>query len=402
MADQEANPSGPGAPNGAAPSTTNGAEPAAKPSLREVAEAAYDQLTTDDGGEPQAEPAGQGTQPRDNLGRFAPKSAQPGEADGAQKPAPAPTEKSPSEAPPEHPAPEAAGRSSEPPAHWSAADRELFAKQTPEAQAFLLRRHGEMERDYTQKTQASAQAVGFVQTVAPIFQDPLIAGSLQAAGASPSDAIAQWAGFHRRAMDPNPEVRFALLQELAQRMQVDPAAIATSRSGPAPQLSEQDLKDPAIKFFADHIGRTASEVQALRQQLQSMQQQAVTQQQAEALKVSRWSIDTFADEKGPDGKLLRPDFDQLIDTIAELYKANPERDLKEAYETARWMNPATRESLIATERQSVEQREANKRAAQAVRSNVRGLTSPVSKPPEQGGKKSLRETLERAADEVGY
>jgi hypothetical protein len=66
------------------------------------------------------------------------------------------------------------------------------------------------------------------------------------------------------------------------------------------------------------------------------------------------------------------------------------------------MHSDTRQGLLQRERQSIEQRQSDQRAAQQVRSNTRGRTSPVAPPPRpEGQKRSLRETLEAAADQVG-
>jgi hypothetical protein len=259
-----------------------------------------------------------------------------------------------------------------------------------------------MEGDYQRRVQATAQADSFVRQLAPIFGDPVISGSLQQAGLAPTDAIREWAGMHRRAISPNLQDRLSLVQEIAQRCGIDPAALAPSRSGGPGQLSEADMKDPAIRYFADHVGQTSNRVQALEGLIQQMQQASAQQAEQEALRVTRWGIDSFAEEKGADGKLLRPDFDAVLPQIIEMFQANPGRDLREAYETARWMNPATRDQLIAAQRQSVERQQADQRARQAVRGNARGLTSPVTKPSEPQGKQSLRDVLESTADEVGF
>lgn len=390
-----------GKPNGAAAADPT---PPARRSLREIAEDAYDETieaadaeAPDEGQEPgQVDGSGQ---PRDGRGRFAAKTpeAQPGEAVATEGEPPSPVEGSQQPQEP-HPAPAQPGVAAQAPQHWNAADRELFAKQAPEAQQFLLRRHGEMEADYQRRTQANATAIKFTDALAPVFQDPVVAGSIQQNGLSPYDAIVEWAGMHRRFyQDPA-----GLIRDLAQRANLDPAALGPSRSGPAaPPLSEQELKDPAIRYFADHISRNSQEVQALRGQLQSMQQAEVTRTNAEALKVTRWGIDSFAEEKGANGQLLRPDFDTLLPHIIDLFKANPQRDMREAYETARWMHPQTRAALVAAERATVQQQQANDRARLAARANTRGVTSPVSKPPDPAGTKSLRDTLEATADEIG-
>lgn len=396
------------------PTTTpvsNGAAPPAaeqpKPSLRDIAEASWDEVqdAADASDEPGEQPPVDGdAQPRDARGRFAPvdQAAKPGEAappdDGTQPRDD--TISAPQQPPEPHPAPP--GSSSEAPANWSAEDRQTFAKLQPEGQQFLLRRHSEMEGDYQRRVQANATAAQFTQALAPVFQDPVIAGSLQQAGASPYDAIQQWASFHKRAMDPSPAVRGALLKELGERMGLNPAA-----GGPVSQpgqsgLSEEDLKDPAIKFFADQSAKALNDVQALRGELNQMRQRDADRQTAEAMKVSRWQIDQFADEKDAQGKSKHPHFDAVLEHMIELYQANPARDLQQAYDMAIWAVPSIRASLLAAERQGVQQQQSNERARQAVRSNVRGVTSPVTKPAGEGKATGMRATLEAAADEVGF
>lgn len=379
------------------------ADAAPRQSLRDVAEASWDEVqdaAVDDFVEDdQGLTTGQDGRRRDSLGRFAPddQAAKPGE----QSTDPAPSnDPASSDAKPDDPAAEQA-RSNQPPQHWSEQDRQAFSKLDPAGQEFLLRRHTEMERFVQTRTQAAATAVQFTQSLAPIFTDPVISGSLEQAGISPHDAIQQWASFHRRAMDPNPAVRQQLLGEMAHRMGLHSAANGQS-SQPGPGvLSEEDLKDPAIRFFADYLGKTLNDVQALRGELNQMQRSAAERQQTEVMKVTRRGIDSFADEKDEKGNLKRPHFDAVLPTIIELYRANPERDLQHAYEMAIWSDPQVRSQLIAAERNSVQQQQANERARLAVRGNVRGITSPVSKPAGDGKPMGLRATIEAAADDAG-
>lgn len=388
-------------PNGAIPTPEPAATPAPPKSLREVAEDAYDEVVSASE-ETSDEPAvDAGGRRRDAQGRFVPadQAAKPGEADD-QPVDPAPQD---GQAQPQTPTqPPAPGSSSEAPANWSAEDRANFAKLQPEGQSFLLRRHSEMEGDYQRRVQANAAAAQFTQSLEPIFTDPQIAASMRDSNLSARDAITEWASMHRRAISPDMRDRVVLWHEIGQRMGLDPAAVYGQSQPGQQQLSEADLKDPAIKYFADHVSRTVQDVQALRGQITAMQQAEVNRTNAEATKVTRWGIDSFAEEKGQDGKPLRPDFDVVLPQIIELFSVNPERDLREAYEQARWMNPQTREKLVAAERASVQQQAANARAKQAGRLNARGVTSPVSKPPDAPGSKSLRDTLEQAADEIGF
>lgn len=382
------------------PPSTEPVEEQAPRSMREVAEAAWNEIeSAPEGTEPPA--AGQDGRARDNLGRFV---SAPAETTGEQSTDPAlQTDKTAPPAQPQSPAPP--GSSSEAPQHWSAEDRATFAKLPKEGQDFLLRRHTEMERDYQGKVQASATAVQFTQALAPVFEDPVIKASLanvEGRPLHPVHAIQQWAAFHKRAMSSNPQDRVGLIQELMQRLQLDPAAVFGQSNQPLPGLSPQDMQDPAIRYFADHVTKTAQEVQALRGQLQDFHRQQSEATQQETLRVTRWGIDSFADEKGADGKPLHPHFDAVLPQMIELYQANPQRDLREAYETAVWMHPELRKSLIQNERQSEQQKQANARAAQAARSNVRGRTSPVEKPTAPGeAPKGLRAVIAAAADEVG-
>src|SRR5215470_12328369 len=128
MAEEQTSPSGATSqPNGAAH-----AEPAAaverQPTLREIAEAAYDEVTAPEEGAGQQPPAAQQeAQPRDERGRWAAKEPP---ATGEQPPEQAtqPREnvegQKPTEAVTQPAAPAAV--SSEAPANWPAADRETF------------------------------------------------------------------------------------------------------------------------------------------------------------------------------------------------------------------------------------------------------------------------------------
>jgi hypothetical protein len=389
----------PDVPNGIDTTTP---EPAPR-SIREIAEEAWSDLESqpDDDSNVSRETldTGHDGRQRDAMGRFV-SSEQPGEQ--SQDPA----RKDQTTAPPvQEPRPAPQGSSNGPPEHWSAEDKAAFAKLPKEGQDFIVRRHQAMEADYQSKVQANASAVQFTQALAPIFEHPGIKASLanvEGRPLHPVHAIQQWAGFHLRAVSPDPNERAGLLREMAQRLRLDPAAVFGQTSQPPAGLSEQDMADPAIKYFADHVGRTMQEINSLKGELQRIQNDGNERQQQETLRVTRWGIDQFADEKDARGQPVHPHFDTVLPQMLELFRANPQRDLKEAYDTAVWMNPNLRQTLISQERQAVTQKQANERAALASRGNVRGRTSPVSKPtPESEGPKGLRATIAAAADEVG-
>jgi hypothetical protein len=371
-----------------------------QPSLREIAEAAYDEGSTSDTEttDDSVERADRGDG-RDGRGRFAPKER--GQDEGEAEPkAPSPEKSVEAQ---ERPDPAAQPRdSNQLPEHWSAEFKTEIAKLPAEAKNLFLRRYGEMEADYTRKSQANAQAVQAINAISPIFNDPDIARSLQEMQYTPVQAIAEWGRFHKAAISQNPRDRASILYEFAERLGFDPAKVfATSR--PPVQLTPELEQNPAVRYFADLQGRTNSDLQALRAELQSFKQAETQRLEQDAVKVTRGSIDAYADEKGPDGKPLRPYFDTVLQYIIDAFRLNPSRDLNQTYEEACWANPEVRKHMLEAERQRAGQQQSNERAKLAARSNVRGLTSPVSKPAqEHKGNGSLRDTLESSADEVGF
>jgi hypothetical protein len=394
----------------------NAQQPPPSPSLRDIAEQAYDDLEAGaeaEGPGPQQEPLAEEPlaseeRPRDKSGRWVAKSEspQPGEAIEPLDPAPkrpvSETQRSPAD-----PAAAQAAKSNQAPEHWSAEDKAIFARLPQEGQAFLMKRHGEMEAEFTRKSQASAGAVQFTQALAPVFNDPQLAASLRQAGVHPVQAIQEWAQWHKLGSSPDQQDRFKLLVNLTQRMGLDPARIFSAFSQPPPNpmgLSNEDLKDPAIRFFADHLGKTSNEITTLRGELLQMQQAEQNARAEWGLRSARQGIDGFADEKTQDGRPLRPHFDVVLPVIIDLFRANPGRDLAEAYETACWAHPEVRKQLVAAEQFRAQSQHDIAKARSAQRGNTRGITTPVARPngadgPSKGG---IRDAIERSADEVGF
>ena len=389
------------------------------PSLRDIAEQAYDDLETGaeaeapeapEGEAPAEEPLASDERPRDKSGRWVAKSeAQTGEAI-ARPPPPADPAQKPKDSEPRatepDPAVAQAPRSNQVPEHWSAEDKATFAKIPAEGQAFLLRRHGEMEAEFTRKAQASAGAVQFTQSLAPVFNDRRIQASLQQMGLNPTQAVQEWATFHIRAMSPDQKDKFQVLVDLTERMGLDPARIFSALNQPQlPEgLSESELKDPAVKFFADRLGQTTGELNALKSEIQqrwAAENQARVQAGEQHAKAN---IDQFADEVGSDGKLLRPHFNTVLPILLDLYRANPQRNMAETYDAACWSHPEVRKQLLAAEQMRVQSRHDVEKAKIAQRGNTRGLTSPAVKPPGLNGpsRGSLRDAIEQSAEEVGF
>ena len=387
------------------------------PSLRDIAEAAYDEVENDALPEALPEPSEQGVaeeplasddKPRDKSGRWVAKSEGPKPGEAIEPLDPAPKKSIQDQTPPTaDPAAASQARSNQAPEHWSAEDKATFARLPQEGQSFLLKRHGDMEAEFTRKSQASAGAVQFAQALAPVFNDPQIAASLRQAGVHPAQAIHEWASWHKMGTSPNQQDKFTLLVNLTQRMGLDPARIFSALSNPPPNtmgLSDEDLKDPAVKYIADHLGKTTSEIHALKGELQRREQVEQAAREHWGLQNARQGIDGFADEKSKDGRPLRPHFDTVLPLLIDLFKANPQRNLAEAYETACWAHPEVRKQLVAAEQYRSQSQADIAKARSAQRGNTRGLTTPVSRPngadgPSKGG---IRDAIDRSADEIGY
>jgi hypothetical protein len=341
------------------------------------------------------EPAGQDERTRDSLGRFV---AKPGEQ--SQDPAPKPI----TETQPKAPEPAPQGSSTQVPDHWSAEFKADFLKLPPEGQSILLNRHREMEADYTRKSQASAGAVSFAQALEPVFSDQVIQKSLQEAGMNVVQAIHEWGGFHKRAMSPEVKDRVELLVDLTQRMGLDPArifvALAGNRQGP--ELSPEDLNDPAIQYFANKLGETTSDLQAVRADIARMREAEVAARQEWVKEGYLAQINAFGEEKDAHGNLAHPYLDAVMEQLHELYSINPQRDLAEAYKLAVRMNDAVYQHTLEADRARSSGQDSAQRARQAMRGNTRGLTAPVAKPNSNAnGSSGLRGVLESTADEIG-
>lgn len=375
------------------PNPNNGATPPSR-SIRDVAEEAYDDIIESSDSEADEASSGQEAARRDSLGRFVAKDRdESGEAAAEEPPSP---EVDQSQQTVEHPAP-ATGVAAQPPSNWSAEDRANFEKLPEEGKAFLLRRHSEMEGDYQKRVQATAFSNQFVQAVTPVFNDPDIAESLRQEGRSPIEAVYQWGGFHKRALSPDLTTRVELLFELASRMQIDPAAVFGLSASPAGQVfTPEQLADPSIKKFADHIGQTSSRVNALEAEIQRLRQA----EEAIVVGQKRVEIDAFADQKLADGSLAHPYFDKFMPVIMEHFQNNPGSTIEQSYN-------ATVKTIIddmsAGLRAQKDQQQSVHKAQAAVRGNTRGLTAPVAKPgPPDGAKRSIRQVLEESAEEIGW
>jgi hypothetical protein len=179
----------------------------------------------------------------------------------------------------------------EPPQHWSEADRSMFGTLTDEAKAFLLRRHREMEGDYTRKTQEHASAVKVGQAALSTI-DPEIRTQLTAVGVNDEQFVKNLIGYHKQSMT-HPE---DFVRQIVSNLKLDPAKVfppANAEGGGTPAPKPSDPVAQRLEAIEGHLTRD----------IQTRQQQVFEQ--------ARTELQTFAEAKGADGQPLRPHYDKV-------------------------------------------------------------------------------------------
>lgn len=270
----------------------------------------------------------------------------------------------------------------EAPQHWPEADKAMFKEQPKPVQDYLLRRHREMEADYTRKTQASADNIRFSEAVVRRI-DPAVAQDMKAKGVSNEQFITSLVDWHKLSM-------------------TDPAAFAR-------QVVTNLKLDPKVLFEGAPVNPLEARLAAIETNLAAENQSRMQIIQENAAK----TLKDFAEEKDAAGAVVRPHLDKVKTMMGRLMMADNTLDLSGAYELAVYRDPELRASLktpgTATEQpltaqsspDTQRQKEAQK-AAKAAAANIRGSGgAAVVKSTDQQKPMSLRATMLAAADEVG-
>ena len=275
----------------------------------------------------------------------------------------------------------------EAPAHWPAADREMFAKQSPEAKKWLLGRHKAMEADYTRRTQELAGTKRLQESLDEVFKP--FKQDMELAGVTMEAAIRQLVAAHAKLRsDPAGGIKW-----LAESYGIDLKGVTEGAAA------------------ADPAGESPT-VKALRQQVDSLTGQLKTltgAQNDQQLNAHMSQVQQFAEEKDDQGKPKRPYFDEVAQDVARLIRAaradNQAITLQEAYDSAVWANPTTRAKVLAAqdaERRAKEEADRKAKADAAKRAaaaNIQGEGSAAAVTPRNDG--SVRSDLEAAFASVG-
>jgi hypothetical protein len=224
----------------------------------------------------------------------------------------------------------------EAPQHWSATDKAVFAKQPKEAQEFLLRRHKDMEADYTRKTQEVAETKrfkdSFDQLLSPHRQTFAMNGLDDVGG------VRYLLGWYQ-SLQQNPA---GTIQSLAQQYGVD---FSQNQGAPA---------DPSIKPLLDKIQFLESQI-AQTNQAQQYQVSSTLESQ----------VNSFRDERDATGNVKHPHFEKVRQDMSVLIGSGRAKTLPEAYELAVRLHPDIHDKSLEQsilEKQKAAQQEAQKKA----------------------------------------
>jgi len=239
------------------------------------------------------------------------------------------------------------------PHSWSAEYQAKWNTLTPEVQQYIAQRESQVHSWVSQAGQELKtfepirQALNAFEGYYPKGQEAQFVASLMQANAA----------LHHNPTDT--------LRALAEHYRVDLAQLAGQKPQATDQSSVDDLfRDPRLdKEIKPLVQSMAQQLHQSEQRLRQIEGHLTAQQQAEVQKRQSEATDiisSFSKDK--------PDFAALHDEIVkEVQTMNPqipmEKRLSEAYDRARWANPASRQRILDQERKA-EAEKAQKELAQ--------------------------------------
>ena len=219
------------------------------------------------------------------------------------------------------------GEATEPPSHWSEGDKAAFKSLPKAGQEFLLRRHKEMEADYTRKT---TEVAPLRKALDPFRPEMERRGLSEAQAMQHITTSAQQLWQYQQAFNQNPK---AALDAFAKQYGIDIGGGKTH---------DDPLADPELTELKETVT-------GLKRQLTEREQ---AEENARAESLQRQIQDFAADH---------PYFDDLRVTMGALMQAGRAKDMTEAYEQAQWSHPEIREKILAEQRSKQQATEAERR-----------------------------------------
>lgn len=291
----------------------------------------------------------------------------------------------------------------EAPKNWSDLDKNTFSKLDKDGQEFLLRRHKEMEADYTKKTQEIANFKADYDPVDQLLKPH--EAQMKAAGFSnKAQLIGAWFNVEKALVEGK---GIDIISSLVKNYRIDPQQLVAALTNPQqpqqspPQPSATAVLPPEV---LEKINKLESTLGTYEQERQQRQEQA----HLDAVKTIDVQINTFKDAKDAQGQLLHPHFAEVEADMAKLAmaaKADGEvLTLDQLYDKAVWANTSTRTKILSAQQQAAdktrnEEARAKAAAAKKAGSAVQGAPGAGHAAGPKKGDLSVRQLLEEAADD---
>lgn len=311
---------------------------------------------------PDFEPTGD-DRPRDEKGRFAPKTAESAPAEAA------PANENPDQGKVETPEP--APPAIQAPQSWSAAAKAKWATLPPDIQQEIAKREGDFSKGIEQKSLEAKKYDGLEAIIGPRRQAYTAQFGSVEKGLETLISISEGA-----SRDPAGFMRW-----FAGQNGLDLAKLAEG----------QPAQNPELAPILNRLGQLEG---LLTQQQQTQQQQTLQSLNAQ--------VEAFAADPGNEHfNDVQEDVVREIPVIrAQKPHATAQEILKEAYERAIWANAGTREKILSKRQADEEAKRAQSAQAQASKAKAAALSltgspTPGAPLPSGGPAPTLRDELER-------
>lgn len=267
---------------------------------------------------------------------------------------------------------------------WPDDVKQKFAGLPKEFQEFLLKRHKDMEGDYTRKTQEIAPIRKITQSFQPFFENIKNQYNIPA-----EQAISASLHTLNTLVYGTPEQKLAEWMNVAQQYGI-----------PVNQLQnkQEEWVDPDLKALREQNAMLMQKFQQFENQFQMRQRF----EQQEMLEKTNAEIDNFVNQKDGSGNLAHPfageqKVMQRMAFLADSYRAKNEEvpDLKTLYEESVFTLPEYRQKIM-DQRQQATIQEMKKKAESAKRASKSITTSNYIPNGKSNTPKSIREELESA------
>lgn len=271
----------------------------------------------------------------------------------------------------EEPHPDEDAGELQPVEHWSAEDKAVFnSEETPVAvKKWMLRRHEQMERGFTRKTQQLEEQRKQYQPLMEVSQRH--GEYFQRLGVSDAQALDVLVSAERILREGSPEQKLGKFAQLAQDYGVD-----------LRQLNPDGHGDGQDGYNDPRYAQIQGELQSVKLSLQQ-REQAEQQRQEASL---QQKVQSFAEAKDESGILKHPHFEEVRGDMARLANEYPDWTLDQMYQKAVRLNDDVFEKVQKEEKarqEALEKERKSKAAAKAKkvqRAMVKTKSQPSSKP----------------------